>query len=206
MSEVMMPPAPANVVERKCEIEQVFDPSFIQLLGLAPRNPIVRALVLKQTGKMPAPELETFDEIKEWVETNCDRKSLPPHSRPMPPGGGISINVEFSEIEYGRASYSVSRSGRGSFQVEADELLEIVQRAIDAGQRMDDVVDVITENIDADAWTQCQPDMEDSGDYDYDNHDSNDTEDSETTYSKTEIRNAMLAFLRARHPELVAQL
>jgi hypothetical protein len=206
MSEVMMPPAPAGVVERKCEIEQVFDPSFIQLLRLAPRNPIVRALILKQTGKMPSPELETFAEIKEWVETNCDRNSLPAHSRPMAAADGISINVEFSEIEYGRASYSVSRAGRDSFQVEADELLEIIQRAIEAGEALEHVVEVISDKVEEDAWNQCEPDLDDYGDYDYTDHDSNDSDESKTTCSKTEIRDAVLAFLRARHPELVPQL
>jgi hypothetical protein len=50
MSDTLTLPPP---VERKCSIEEVFDPSFIELLKLVPANPYVRALILKFTGKLP---------------------------------------------------------------------------------------------------------------------------------------------------------
>jgi sialate O-acetylesterase len=34
-------------------------------------------LILAQTGRMPGPERGTFAEIKEWVETTCDKKLRP---------------------------------------------------------------------------------------------------------------------------------
>ena len=49
-------PNPVIPGERKCRIEEVFDQNFIELLGLVPRNPFVRALILKLTKKMPGPE------------------------------------------------------------------------------------------------------------------------------------------------------
>ena len=64
----------------------------------------------------------------------------------------------------------------------------------------------IAQKIDDDAWNQCDPNLDDYGDYDYDEHDMNDSGDSETSYSKTEIRNRVLAFVRERHPELAAEL
>ena len=91
-------------------------PSFIELLRLVPANPFVRALILKLTGKMPGPECETFEQVKEWVETNCEKRVRPSSSRSTRVvDDGIAISVEFSETEYGRANYSVPRSGSDEF-------------------------------------------------------------------------------------------
>jgi hypothetical protein len=208
MSEVMTLPAPAIPVERMCRIEEVFDQSFIELLRLVPRNPYVRALILKLAGKMPGPECETFEQIKEWVETTCRKKTRPMPSRTIRRAvdDGISINVEFSETEYGRACYSVRRSGSAEFCIGAEDLIEMVQTAIDEGEGIDEVVNRVAEKIDEDAWNRCEPNMDDYGDYDYSDQESNDFGDSETEYSRNEIRNSVLAFVRERHPELAAEL
>lgn len=208
MSEVMTLPNPVIPVERKCKIEEVFDPGFIEVVGLVPRNPYVRALILKLTGKMPGPECGTFEQLKEWVETNCEKKarSSPSRTSRSIPDDGITINVEFSETERGRADYSVPRSGSEEFRISAEDLMEIVQEAIDAGGGLNEVVDVVSGKIDDDAWNQCDPSMDNYGDYDYSEHESDDSADSETTYSKNEIRSAVLAFVRERHPELAAEL
>lgn len=205
MSEVMTAPTP---VERKCRIEDVFDGNFIELIRLVPRNPFVRALILKLAGKIPGPERETFEQVKDWVETNCDKRARPASVRRgrNNPDDGIAISVEFSETEYGRADYSVPRSGSEEFRIGAEDLMEMVQSAIDAGEGIDEVVEVIAGKIDDDAWNQCNPDLDNYGDYDYSEHDATDSGNSETSYSKNEIRNAVLAFVRERHPELAAEL
>jgi len=208
MSEVMTLPAPALPVERMCRIEEVFDQNFIELLALVPRNPYVRALILKLTGKMAEPECETFEQIKEWVETTCRKKARPAPCRTNRRAAedGIAINVEFSETEYGRACYSVRRSGSAEFHISAEDLIEMVQTAIDEGEGIDEVVNRVAEKIDEDAWNRCEPDMDDYGDYDYSDQESNDFGDSETEFSRNEIRNSVLAFVRERHPELAAEL
>src|ERR1017187_5133698 len=131
MSEVMTLPDPVIPIERKCQIHEVFDPGFIELLRLVPRNPYVRALILKLTGKMPGEECATFEQIQEWMETTCEKKArpLPNRSTRGAAHDGISIDVEFSETEYGRANYSVPRSGSDEFHLGAEEVLEIVQDA-----------------------------------------------------------------------------
>ena len=208
MSEAMTLPNPVIPVERKCRIEEVFDQGFIELLRLVPRNPYIRALILKLTKKMPGPECETFEQVKEWVETNCEKKTRPAPSRATRNAGGdgISINVEFSETEYGRANYSVSRSGSEAFRMDADDLLQIVQETVADGGGINEVVEAVAGKIDDDAWNQCSPNMDNYGDYDYSDQEADDFGDSETDYSKTEIRNAVLAFVRERHPELAAEL
>ena len=208
MSATLALPSPVSPVERKCKIEEVFDQNFIELLRLVPRNPHVKALILKFTGKMPGPECGTFEQVKEWVEMNCEKKarSSPTRTSRRNADGGIVINVEFSETEYGRADYSVHRSGSEEFRIGAGDLIEMVQEAIEAGGGIDEIVDVIAGKIDDDAWNQCDPSMDHYGDYDYNEHEATDSGDSETDYSKDDIRNAVLVFVRERHPELAAEL
>src|ERR1041385_2201045 len=95
MSAVMTEPGvPTVTVQRRCGIDEVFASPFIELIGLAPRNPVVRGLILAQTGKMPGPERDTFERIKEWVETTCDKKTRSPHQPPVRAAEGITIRSE----------------------------------------------------------------------------------------------------------------
>ena len=191
---------------RRCGIDEVFASPFIELIGLAPRNPLVRGLILAQTGKMPGPERETFEQIKEWVETTCDKKLRSPNATRTSGQDVIRIPVEFSETEYGRARYSVARSGTDEFALDADELLEMVQTAIADEAGLDGVIDKIAEKIDADAWNRCDPSLDNYGEYDYDEHDSNDSGNSDTEFSREQARDRVRAFLRDRHPDLLEEL
>ena len=208
MSEVMTAPEPVVPVTRKCVFEEVFDANFIELIALAPQKPHVRALILKLTGKLPPPECATFAQLKDWVEVNCEKRTRPlstqttNHNRE----GGIVINVDFSATEYGRADYSVRRRGREEFRIGAEDLMAMVRTAIDDGDGLDEVVEAVAGKVEEDAWGECDPSMDDYGDYDYSEHDVSDTGDSATEFNKTEIRRAVLAFVRERHPELAAEL
>jgi hypothetical protein len=196
----------APVVTNRCKIEEVFAGPFIELIGLAPRNPVVRGLILAQTGKMPEPEHTTFEQIKEWVETRCAKKVRTPHVTHGRLGDGIVIKVEFSETEYGRANYSVPRSGSDEFALDEAELLAFVQAAVDSAEDLDEVIEKIAGLIDENAWNRCDPSLEDYGDYDYDDHDANDSDNSTVEFSRDQIRDRLLAFLRERHPDLLEEL
>jgi hypothetical protein len=192
--------------QRTCSIGQVFDASFIELLELVPTNPFVRAWVLKFTGKLPPEDCVTFALLKDWVEFNCVKRSRPkPQERPSA-DDGIGILVHFSEREYGRANYSVDRSGEDTFQISEEELLAIVQEVIDGGSALGGVVDQIASRIDDDAWNECDPDMDSYGDYEYDEHESHDSGSAEINYNRDQIRSRVLAFLQANHPDLAQQL
>ena len=201
MSEAATLAAP---VTNRCNIEEVFDAGFIELVRLVPRNPHVRALILKFTGKMPGPECASFEQLKGWVETNCKPRPFA-KSRDVSEGG-ILIQVDFSETEYGRADYSVRSSGRDQFRVGEEDLIEMVEEAVEAGDGIDEVVERISQTIEEDAWSQCEPNMEDYGEYDYSAHDMTGTDDTATDYSKSDIRQAVLLFLRERRADLAAEL
>ena len=202
MNDISTLPAPVVPSAPKCRIEEVFDSNFIELIRLTPKNPSVRALVLKLTGNMPPSECETSEQVKEWVETTCERRKLPARGG----GPGISVSVEFSENQSGSAHYSVRRSGTDQFEIGADDLIEIVRAAINAGDGFDGIIGNIAARIDDDAWNQCDPQLDDYGDYDYTDHESRDSADSEIEFSRNQIRQSVLAFLRGRHPELAAEL
>ena len=205
MSAVMTAPDSPAV---RCKIDDVFGGPFIELIGLAPKNPVVRGLILAQTRKLPGPECETFEQIKSWVETNCDPRAGGGHQAKSAglSRDGIVIKVEFSETEHGRAHYSVPRSGSDEFALDEDELLGMVREAIANRDGVDGVVDKIAEEIDSNAWNQCSPSLDDCGDYEYDDHDSNDSTDSAVEFSNTQVRDRLLTFLRERHPELLEEL
>jgi len=203
MSDTLTLPPPT---ERKCSIGEVFDAGFIELLKLVPANPYVRALVLKFTGKLPPASCETFEQLQDWVEFNCVKRIRKTTASQQPRDDGISIEVDFSEQEYGRAHYSVECSGSDTFQIGAEELVTIIQEVIAGGGAIGAVVDAVAARIDDDAWNQCDPNLDNYGDYEYSEHDSNGTDNSEVKFSHEHIRNAVLRFVQERHPELAAEL
>jgi hypothetical protein len=203
MSDTLTLPPP---VERKCSIEEVFDASFIELLQLVPANPYVRALVLKFTGKLPPADCETFDALKDWVECNCVKRIKKPTASHQPDDDGIRISVDFSEQEYGRAHYSVERAGTDTYHLSGDDLGEIIRDAIADGGAISAVVEAVAKHIDDEAWDECDPNLDDYGDYEYTEHDSDGADNSEVKFSREHIRNAVLRFVQEHHPELAAEL
>jgi hypothetical protein len=203
MSDPLTLPPP---VERKCSIEEVFDPSFIELLKLVPANPYVRALILKFTGKLPPIECEWFDQLKDWVECNCVKRIRKTAASHQPDDDGISISVDFSEQEYGRAHYSVERSGTDTYHLSADDLVEIIRDTIGNGGAISAVVEAVAARIDDDAWDECDPNLDNYGEYDYSDDDSDGSEHPEVKFSRERIRNAVLCFVQEHHPELAAEL
>ena len=192
----------------RCKIDEVFARPFIELIGLAPRNPVVRGLILAQTRKLPGPDCETFEQIKVWVETTLDPRAGGGHQTKVAglAGDGFTIKVEFSETEYGRAHYSAGRSGTDEFALDADEVIDLVQKAIDDEAGIDGVVDKLAELIEDDAWDRCEPNLDDYGDYEYDDHESTDSGNAVVEFSRTQVRDRLLGFLRERHPELLEEL
>jgi hypothetical protein len=105
----------------------------------------------------------------------------------------------------GRTTRS-ARSGSDDFALDADELLSLIHAAIDDETGVEAVIDKIAELIDAEAWERCEPNLDDYGEYEYDDHDSNDAGNSAVEFSRTQVRDRLLGFLRERHPGLLEEL
>lgn len=209
--EVPMIGAPAeapSVPVRKCAITDVFDQYFVELLKLAPKNLHIHGVILRQTGQLPPLEIESYEALKDWVEINCDKPvaKVAPNRASRRGNTAIEIDVDFSETEYGRARYSVSRSCTDTFPIDEDDLLETVTDAIDNDEDLDDIVRNIAEKINEDAYERCQPDLEHYGDYDYDDHDASDSDNSSTDFSASQIKQRVREWLRDNRPELLEQL
>ncbi len=82
----------------------------------------------------------------------------------------------------------------------------MVQDVINAGDGLDEVIEKITEKIDEDAWNRCEPSLDTYGEYDYDEHDSNDSGNSATDFSSSQVRERVRGFLSEHHPELLEAL
>jgi hypothetical protein len=187
-------------------LADVFTPNFIELLKLVPTNPYVRGLILKFTGKLPPEDCVTFEALAAWVTQHCSRRIRKPVPGSRPAETGISIRVKFSEVEYGRANYSVDRSGESTFDLAADDLHEIIDDAIATGGGMTEVLDTILLRVEEDAWNQCDPSLEDYGEYDYNDHDCTDSDNGSVRCSREAVRNLVLAFVRQRLPDRAEQL
>ena len=98
------------------------------------------------------------------------------------------------------------RSGSEEFHLGVEEVLEMVQDAMEDDEGMDKIVERIADKIDEDAWTQCDPSL--------DHYETTTTtvtrrtilETVKPTFSRDQIRSRVLDFVRARHPELAAEL
>ena len=208
-SEITQAVEPLAAPPARCKIEDVFGGPFIELLTLAPKNPVVRGLILAQTRQLPGPDCDTFAQLKEWAETTCrprPRAGGGDLAKVPTPARGIKITVEFSETEYGRANYSVDRSGNDEFELDEDELLEFVRDAIEDGEGLDDVIEKIVNLIEEDAWSRCSPDLDAYGEYNYDEHESNDSANGNVECTKSQIRERLRTFLRESHPQLLEEL
>lgn len=203
--ETQVAPAVAPPV-RKCRIEEAISGNLLELLRIAPLNPLVRGLVLSQTQNMPPDDCRDFDQLKDWIEINCDKRTFIVSTRNQRARrGALSIRVDFSENEYGRANYTVRRSGSEQFVITSEELLPKVQDCIGDGG-FDALVELIREEINDNAWDRCDPCLDDYGDYDYGEHDCDDTGNSRVEFSDGEIRNQLNQYLRQHHPDLLDQL
>ena len=184
----------------------MFTKSFIELISMAPRNPVVRSLILALTRKMPPPDRQSFDEIKQWVETSCEKKGRRPADPAIASNEGISIPVQFSDREYGRANYTVNRYSDEEYRLTEEELLEVVEEVRDGGGSFDALVDRVVGRVKETAWDRCDPCMDDDGEYDYDEHDSTDTGHPSVTVGKPQLRELLTRFLQNQHPEIMEEL
>jgi hypothetical protein len=191
-------------VEVRCRIEEVFTRSFIDLLAMAPRNCIVRGLILALTRKMPPEECQSYDEVKAWVEANCEKRLGKGQGES---NAAIRIDIKFSDTETGRASYSLGRNGQEVFELETEEIIDLAEEIAGDGGKLDGLVEAIAAKITEDAWNRCLPGMDDGdGDYDYYDHDSEDSSNRQVKFSKLTLKGELLRFLGQYHPNLLEEL
>lgn len=177
-------------------------PKLSPLLRLCPNNPTYRALLSQVVREIPPPEFTTYDQLKDWVESNYDpgqntpsvtRHVLAGMARPVQQEQALfDVDVDLSETEYGRCNYSVNRTGSTSSSYSMIDLARLIEEE-DCGS-LDDLLRTVCDDATDDAWADA--DME-GGDYTYDEHESSTTEHEnvDLTLSRSELRVRLRNFL-----------
>lgn len=183
-------------------LEEAVPPTLIALMKSAPQNPTLHGHLMVMFGKLPPPGLETFNQLKDWVEFNCERIVLTGNlarayivpknvlaNYERPSGYQIldveairthapilQVNLNCGETEYGSASYTVDRRWNFTSTFSELELDRIIRAAATNHGRMSDVINDIVDQAREDAQDNDPGDG--YGDYAYEPREANDTEDS----------------------------
>lgn len=167
---------------KMCIITEALSSALIDSLRLHPNHPVYRSLVLAALLKAPPPELTTFDEVVNWIESNCEAKNKVRNEQPVrnaqPPTNTLEIRLSFSDTESGTCRYTVDRYGSGTYRFRAEDLASMAEDV----ENLDELVESIEETI-SDNAHDVQEDMEWSDDGpDYDHTEATDHDNEEWEY------------------------
>lgn len=157
--------------------------SFENLLRIYPIDSektlgIVCALV----NKPIPPHIKTNDELITWIKPLCSLPSSP-ESRPRQNRTYVDIEGIFSRTELGTANYSVNQTARESLQIPE----EVLMRHLIQSANLTDFLGTMYEVIDQEGHEYADADYS-GNDYDYEEHESSDTENHEVRITLTGTR------------------
>lgn len=211
--------AAAAVRPQRSRIRDLLTPGVLHQLQEFPENVTIRAMVLSQILKPIPDELKTYEAIVEWIETNVQprRGDDIPFNDPRPEpqvlattiaeqlrnGRGITVNVQRSATEHGHCTYVSPVHGRGTYTISQDDVLDILTQAVDDeadyDQIMNNLIDVIEEKI-----NDNPPVLEiDWDEINHDNHESDETRDTENDFDTATIRNQLWQYIRNHADERI---
>lgn len=187
----------------KCRAEKVLGRQLLDLLKLAPGNPTARAKVMAVIGVMPAPELDTFDKIVDWVEATHEEKPTPAKWHASPPN--LSIQVRFRDRESGRCYYSVDRMANAIHQLDLERIAELAEGVA----TLEGLADVIFSYSKDHAEEDLQPEnLEYAGNFNYEDHESDYHTGIETTIpmGHNALYDQLVQILRTHLPDVARRL
>lgn len=180
-----------------CKLEMYFDEDFVSLMKDAPNNKVLRAHMMRILKHEPAVELDTFDKLKEWIESTFPKRTpmrppvkknpaftaiQPPQRYANIPAADLQdiqvtdgesymeVDARYSASCTGRCQYTHTKSTRFQGKINMD----MIRGAIaDYGQ--ENIEDIFKQCL-AMAW---EYEDENGLDYDYDNERTTDHEESE---------------------------
>jgi len=201
----------AKIATQRVNANGLLGKSIVEMLKVAPLNLTARAKVMAVVGTMPAPELDTWDKIKEWIESSYEPrvKSGPTVKdlAPPPPNTGFPVRLSFSDVETGTCCYSVNRSARGNYQVTTELIRRIMVEKEPSS--LNDLRSEIHQAILDNAWEAVSPDMEWQGETEeHSDYDYNDTSNHQTCLRDGSggLRDQLRDYINTHMPDLRAQL
>lgn len=215
-----------KLAKQRCTIETALRASLIELLKLAPKNPIARSRVLADTGKALPDACQTYDEVKAWIEEHCnpmlnaeqrqraDRAARPAaavdlgqHHQGGAPAEGIAFitDIRFTDRETGSCNYAARRTALQELNVTREDVAAAIAslRAEHGVVTLTNLETRLSALLQRDAWNRLEPDLEwdDNREVDYEEHEAADHGNSRTTIeSATQFREALRDYLRATLP------
>lgn len=198
----------------KCSIEQALRASLIELLKVAPLNPTARACIMRETTKMPPDSCKTYEELKAWVEENCEPRlsadyirgaqaAIPEVVRAAENGTAFTATLRFQNREFGSATFWQNQDGVGDYEVSTEQVSSLVRRLAEQGitrPSIGYIVNQLVIDIAEDAW-EVEPDMEACGDPIYDHDDTQGTDRQVVSPdSEASFRESLRDYLRATLP------
>lgn len=183
-SEKPAPPKTEAVaaVVKKCRITDVLPESVRQLLATAPQNETIRAVILAHLKTPIPPDKLTYEGIKSWIEETIDPATL--FAKKPGQGGGsrptVGIPIRGSAVEHGTCRYHVVVRGDGTFPIDNERFMEIVEDSDD----FDHLMELIETEIAESSWTSEVP-LESYDDYDHDGYAMDETTDEEFELKST---------------------
>jgi len=197
----------------RVQFESIATKQLADLARLAPNSVQVKGMIVAVFGCMP-PENQTFtfEQLKEWVETNSTVEvgytppkptevavNLTPEQRALlqqpavGPQATLTIPLTFSDVERGRACYSVARHGSGNILINRGDIEEFMSES--GGVR--ELIDELRCHISDNAW-ECEPEMEEVGEAIYERIETEDHSDRDhiIELSDGRLREEVLSFIR----------
>jgi len=180
--------------KKKLKIEQVLQSSLIAGIKMAPKLPILRAAVMARLGQPIPDDKLTTDEIFEWAISVAK-----PSSMIKSQGVAFEQKVCVSETEFGRCNYSVGRYGEQFYELETD-FIDGLLELLSAGEiNWNGMINECCTKL-KDLACDDSPEL-DYGDYDYDDHESTDSDNFEVDISRASLKTNLIAFIRTQRPD-----
>lgn len=196
-------------VKLGCSLADWFDAGFIAMMYEVPKNPVMRAHMMKVLKVGVPNEITTFDALKNWVETSFPKKRAPAPepgykspigARIAPAEPMFRAIVNQSGTENGTARYTIPVSRDIEDSIPISKIREWIQE----GNSFDSIVrlsrDYVADHYDESTGCNYQ-------NYEYQDHEPSDDgveydQDDLSQQSESELR----AFIRDNDPGLYEEM
>lgn len=191
--------------KRNFNLSSVINGTVLRIIQEHHQSDTAKALILKTFGKAPPKELDTFEKIKEWIESEFHGVATEPVIATTAPvaTATIALRLRSYEKDSGRCRYVRDRQKDTTTRVSIEQVMSILEDAGVADE--DEAVQAISRHLN-DTITNVE--FEDGNwetiSEDYNDHSGEDTEESYTEI-KRESAITLREWLRANLPQEVRE-
>lgn len=188
----------------------LMSPSLLELIKSVPLNPVVRTQVHAIT-RVPIPdELQTFEQIQNWIrfQLPCLRPELGSFFEfTFPEVTAFHINVSATEETYGHCSYRMTSRGTGQISITTAMLNRAVEQALAQQAGTDTVARMLNDEINdiVCGGDDCPFDLE-VQDEDHDDHEENGSNGRTMSLSRADLKAYVRDWIYNHNPDTLLRL